>query len=1021
MATERALRVRPEVPSAEIARLRRLALRDELTGLANRRAFLERLEDEIARALRCGTPFSLVLLDLDGLKDLNDTFGHHAGDAALRAFGGALRRAVRAGDLVARIGGDEFAVIGVHGTTADVAPFAARIRTVADGLTRRILPGRRRAHLTAAMGVATWDGTVRDAGQLFARAEAALLIAKNTSQPADGAPAGVYRPRGRRTLGEELRRLLAMARRVSSSRELEDLCRAAAENAAALIGARDAVVALPRPDGCIGYAERFSEGCWLPVEGCWYRPGEGLVGHVMETARPYVTADARSDRWVDQIAVARFDLRAVMGLPLRDHTGRAIGVLSLANKRDGRPFTDNDVLLGMAFADLVATTLENVRAREEAEAAHRYLRSLMDQAHDAIYITDPHTRRILDVNEAAERLSGYTRDQLLTMCAPDLRPPEDRVQPGTTDLVLEHGERSLLVTLPRRHLRADGRIVPVEVSARLVQTPRGPVVMNIVRDVSERVAAEEELRRRNRELEARNDVSHLLAQVQSNPAVLERVLYIAVQAAGGDGGVLAEYDPDTGVGRVTAEYRLPEPLRACLTRALRPGDGLLGAVLDGSVVHVPDTGAPVAGVEPEIAAAGVRALVCMPLTARGRVLGVLAVGSGAPRRFGEREIALLQAVADQTAVWLERQRLLEEMRQREQEARFLAELSAALNGARTAATATRRLAATASAALGQATAVFVNDAPAQRWHLAALYHPDPALRRRLVRMVTADPPRFEGGLTARVAAGQAPHLVHLRRDAPLPPGSAEKLARLGLTSILFVPLRAGGRLVGMLITGTREAEPELTPHQVRLAEEIGRHAGVVLANALARRDLLARNRELRLVNDIAMLAQRATDPQALYAAVVERLRRYFRAQSAVLRLWDAGRGVLRFVAGSGLPAHVEAWSRQTSPAPGTGITGWVAATRQPAIIEDSLADRRPLYTPEVAAVLRSSVYVPLVVGDTLLGTLSVHSERPHAFDAAHARVVMTVASQVAPALARWYTGWRGVSRAACGGGGEAWA
>ena len=141
MATDRAPQVRINAQYIEIARLRRLALRDELTGLANRRAFLERLEAEIARAVHTGIPFSLILLDLDGLKDLNDTFGHHAGDAALRAFGRALRRAVRAGDLVARIGGDEFAVIGVHAVPAEATLFAARVRAVADGLTRRILPG----------------------------------------------------------------------------------------------------------------------------------------------------------------------------------------------------------------------------------------------------------------------------------------------------------------------------------------------------------------------------------------------------------------------------------------------------------------------------------------------------------------------------------------------------------------------------------------------------------------------------------------------------------------------------------------------------------------------------------------------------------------------------------------------------------------------------------------------------------------------------------------------------------------
>jgi diguanylate cyclase (GGDEF)-like protein/PAS domain S-box-containing protein len=1001
MASERAPLPRSHTQRAEIARLRRLAWRDELTGLANRRAFLERLEAEMARSLGAGTPFTLVLLDLDGLKDLNDTFGHHTGDAALRAFARALRRAVRADDLVARIGGDEFAVIGVHVAPADAAPFAARIHRVAEGLTRRILPGRQRAHLTAAMGVATWDGTVGDVGQLFARAEAALLSAKTADEPAEPVASGVYRPRGRRTLGEELRRLLAMARRVSSSRELEELCRAAAENAAALIEARDASIALPRPDGCTGYEERFSEGRWLRVSGCWYRPGQGLIGRVMETAQPYVTADARGDDQVDQEAVARFDLRSIMCLPLRDHSGRAMGVLSLSNKRDNRPFTDNDVRLGMAFADLVATAIENVRAREEAEAAHSYLRSLMDQAHDAIYITDPYTRRILDANEAAERLSGYTRAQLLSMRAPDLRPPEDRAAPGTTDLVLEHGARSLLVTVPRHHLRADGRIVPVEVSARLVQTPRGPVVMNIVRDVSERVAAEEELRRRHRELEARNDVSHLLAQAENDPAALERVLRIAVHAAGGDGGImLAEYDPEAGGARVTVEYQVPEPLRSyLLQKAHRPGGGFLGAALTGNMVHVPDTQASGAGVRPEALAAGVRAFACVPLAASGRVLGVLGVGSFTAHRFGEQEIALLRAVADQTAVWLERQRLLEETRRREQEARFLAELSALLNEARTADTAARRLAAKASEALGRAVVVFLFDAPSRQWQVVATYHPIPALRRRLARMLTAQPPREAGELMAGVSAAGRAELVDVRSSA-LPLGAAEKLAQMGITAVVVAPLHVSGRLVGMLAAGNGADEPPMMPHQVRLAEEIARHAAAVLANALSRHYLLARNRELRLINDIAVLAQRVTDAHALDAAVVERLRRYFRAQSAVLRRWDAAVGVLRFAAGSRLPAHVEAWSRQTSPALGAGITGRVAATRRPAIIEDALTDPRPLYIPEVAAVLRSSVYAPLVVGDELIGTLSVHSNRPRAFSEAHARIVMTVARQVAPALAR---------------------
>jgi diguanylate cyclase (GGDEF)-like protein len=92
-------------------RARELALRDQLTGLHNRRFFDDHLERALARADRSGQPVALLVLDLDGLKAINDAGGHAAGDAALRAAADALRESVRAGDLPCRVGGDEFAVI----------------------------------------------------------------------------------------------------------------------------------------------------------------------------------------------------------------------------------------------------------------------------------------------------------------------------------------------------------------------------------------------------------------------------------------------------------------------------------------------------------------------------------------------------------------------------------------------------------------------------------------------------------------------------------------------------------------------------------------------------------------------------------------------------------------------------------------------------------------------------------------------------------------------------------------------
>jgi len=95
----------------ELDRVRLLSLTDELTGLPNRRAFMKRLEDEVGRVNRYAYPLSLVLIDLDEFKGINDQYGHAAGDAVLRAYAENVLSAFRHHDMVARYGGEEFAVI----------------------------------------------------------------------------------------------------------------------------------------------------------------------------------------------------------------------------------------------------------------------------------------------------------------------------------------------------------------------------------------------------------------------------------------------------------------------------------------------------------------------------------------------------------------------------------------------------------------------------------------------------------------------------------------------------------------------------------------------------------------------------------------------------------------------------------------------------------------------------------------------------------------------------------------------
>jgi diguanylate cyclase (GGDEF)-like protein len=172
----RALEASLSVLSRRHAEVAEAAKTDELTRLGNRRGFGEALGWALEFAARHGGILSVVLLDVDGLKLINDGHGHAAGDAALCRVADVLRASVRTVDHAARLGGDEFAVVMPATRAADAAAVAERVRDRVDSL---VCPGG--ARLTASLGVAAWRGARGNGfaeGDLIARADAALYAAK---------------------------------------------------------------------------------------------------------------------------------------------------------------------------------------------------------------------------------------------------------------------------------------------------------------------------------------------------------------------------------------------------------------------------------------------------------------------------------------------------------------------------------------------------------------------------------------------------------------------------------------------------------------------------------------------------------------------------------------------------------------------------------------------------------------------------------------------------------------------------
>lgn len=159
-------------------RLRELSITDELTGVYNRRHVLELAEAERIRAKRSGRPLSIALLDVDGFKAINDTYGHAGGDAALQQLAAICRGHARAGDYFARFGGEEFMFLLPDTDSSSATEFAGRLRAALAGTSvnyhgRRIL-------FTVSIGIATLAD--EDIDCLVLRADNALYAAKRSGK-----------------------------------------------------------------------------------------------------------------------------------------------------------------------------------------------------------------------------------------------------------------------------------------------------------------------------------------------------------------------------------------------------------------------------------------------------------------------------------------------------------------------------------------------------------------------------------------------------------------------------------------------------------------------------------------------------------------------------------------------------------------------------------------------------------------------------------------------------------------------
>jgi two-component system cell cycle response regulator len=165
-----------DIEAAYIEEIHRLTITDGLTGIANRRAFEEKIEAEVYHALRHARPLSLVMFDLDHFKKVNDRYGHMAGDHVLKTVASVVRSRIRQGDVFARYGGEEFALLLRETPKAMAAQLAEEIRAaVADS---ELVFEHQVIRVTVSMGVAEVMPDLRTPHELVKAADARLYDAK---------------------------------------------------------------------------------------------------------------------------------------------------------------------------------------------------------------------------------------------------------------------------------------------------------------------------------------------------------------------------------------------------------------------------------------------------------------------------------------------------------------------------------------------------------------------------------------------------------------------------------------------------------------------------------------------------------------------------------------------------------------------------------------------------------------------------------------------------------------------------
>ena len=359
------------------ARLEHQAQTDPLTGLFNHRAFHERLRQALADASRSHHAVSLLMLDIDDFKRVNDVYGHGAGDEILRSLADTLKDAVRTSDVVYRLGGEEFAIVIASRSAQNAEQLAHRLVERVEA-TEFVPAGR----VTISVGLARGPEHAMNPRELIACAEAAMMTAKarGKNQIVLYDDAELERPEGEefpstrdvRSVAH-MKMLQSLGGKLNRLNDVRQIGNVIATELRSLIDYHNCRVSTVEGDDVtpIAFVGQFTSETQEPLEILACKVGQGITGRVAETGESLLIGDAANCEFARVLPGTDAIDESQVVVPLTYGT-RVVGIIVIS-KLGLNQFDEDDVRLLEVLAGHAAVALENAglyeAARREAERA----------------------------------------------------------------------------------------------------------------------------------------------------------------------------------------------------------------------------------------------------------------------------------------------------------------------------------------------------------------------------------------------------------------------------------------------------------------------------------------------------------------------------------------------------------------------------------------------------------------------------------------------------------------------------